>query len=392
MFNKKKKLGEVIDLSSKVLKVLYLLLIALGVYIVVIIFKETKILYILKTIIKVVSPLFIGLLIAWLFDPFVKWLEKKKIKRFWGSVITYVLIFLCLFLVIYSLVPLLIDQTQDFIKSVPEVVDEVKDWASDVFKHLSKMGLDGVKMKSQFMTYVNDITSNITTTMPKNFIGFVSKMISYIGTFILGLIIGFFLIVNFDSSSKLFNFIPKKYWKETVNILDKVNISLRSYVRGAIIDCTIIFILSSIGLWICGLKAPVLFGLFCGLTNIIPYAGPYIGGAPAVLVGFTQDPLIGVFCLIVIFVIQFLEGNFLQPYIMSKTTKLHPVTIILGLLLFGHFFGIIGMLISTPIIASAKTILMFWNDKYKIIKENSHEQAWLFLKGKDDYENIYNSR
>ena len=375
MFNKKKKLGELIDLSSKVLKVLYLLLIALGVYIVVIIFKETKILNILKTIIKVVSPLFIGLLIAWLFDPFVKWLEKKKIKRFWGSVITYVLIFLCLFLVIYSLVPLLIDQTQDFIKSVPEVVDEVKDWASDVFKHLSKMGLDGVKMKSQFMTYVNDITSNITTTMPKNFIGFVSKMISYIGTFILGLIIGFFLIVNFDSSSKLFNFIPKKYRKETVNILDKVNISLRSYVRGAIIDCTIIFILSSIGLWICGLKAPVLFGLFCGLTNIIPYAGPYIGGAPAVLVGFTQDPLIGVFCLIVIFVIQFLEGNFLQPYIMSKTTKLHPVTIILGLLLFGHFFGIIGMLISTPIIASAKTILMFWNDKYKIIKENSHEQA-----------------
>ncbi|MBR2840293.1 MAG: AI-2E family transporter [Bacilli bacterium] len=375
MFNKKKKLGEVIDLSSKVLKVLYLLLIALGVYIVVIIFKETKILYILKTIIKVVSPLFIGLLIAWLFDPFVKWLEKKKIKRFWGSVITYVLIFLCLFLVIYSLVPLLIDQTQDFIKTVPEVVDEVKDWASDVFKHLSKMGLDGVKMKSQFMTYVNDITSNITTTMPKNFIGFVSKMISYIGTFILGLIIGFFLIVNFDSSSKLFNFIPKKYRKETVNILDKVNISLRSYVRGAIIDCTIIFILSSIGLWICGLKAPVLFGLFCGLTNIIPYAGPYIGGAPAVLVGFTQDPLIGIFCLIVIFVIQFLEGNFLQPYIMSKTTKLHPVTIILGLLLFGHFFGIIGMLISTPIIASVKTILMFWNDKYKIIKENSHEQA-----------------
>ena len=375
MFNKKKKLGEVIDLSSKVLKVLYLLLIALGVYIVVIIFKETKILNILKTIIKVVSPLFIGLLIAWLFDPFVKWLEKKKIKRFWGSVITYVLIFLCLFLVIYSLVPLLIDQTQDFIKTVPEVVDEVKDWASDVFKHLSKMGLDGVKMKSQFMTYVNDITSNITTTMPKNFIGFVSKMISYIGTFILGLIIGFFLIVNFDSSSKLFNFIPKKYRKETVNILDKVNISLRSYVRGAIIDCTIIFILSSIGLWICGLKAPVLFGLFCGLTNIIPYAGPCIGGAPAVLVGFTQDPLIGIFCLIVIFVIQFLEGNFLQPYIMSKTTKLHPVTIILGLLLFGHFFGIIGMLISTPIIASVKTILMFWNDKYKIIKENSHEQA-----------------
>lgn len=378
MFKKTKKkqnVDEVIELSSKVLKVLYLLLIALGVYIVIVTFKETQIFSIIKTIIKVVSPLFIGLLIAWLFDPFVKWLEKKKIKRFWGSIITYIIIFLILFLIIYSLVPVLTDQTKDFIKTVPEVVDEVKGWANDVFKYLSKMGLDGNKMKSEFMVYIGNVTSSITTTMPQNFLGFVSKMISYVGTFILGLIIGFFLIVNFDTSSKLFNFIPKRYRKTATDILDKVNISLRSYVRGAVIDCTLIFILSSIGLWLCGLKAPVLFGLFCGLTNIIPYAGPYIGGAPAVLVGFTQDPLIGIFCLIVIFVIQFLEGNFLQPYIMSKTTKLHPVTIILGLLIFGHFFGIIGMLVSTPIIASAKTIIMFCDEKYKLFKENSHEEA-----------------
>lgn len=370
MFKKGKKLDEVISLSSKVLKVLYLLLIALAIYIALVIFRETKIISIIKTIIKVVSPLFIGILIAWLFDPFVKWLERKKIKRFWGSIITYAIIFLVLFLVIYSLVPILTDQTREFIKTVPDVLDEVKDWANDGFKYISKIGLDGEKMKLDFISYINTFTSNITTTMPQNFLGFVSKVISYLGTFILGIIIGFFLIVNFDSTSKLFNFIPKKYRNTTIDVLDKVNVSLRSYVRGAVFDCTLIFVLSSIGLWICGLKSPVLFGLFCGLTNIIPYAGPYIGGAPAVLVGFTQDPLIGIFCLIVIFVIQFLEGNFLQPMIMSKTTKLHPVTIILGLLLFGHFFGIIGMLISTPIIASVKTIIMFCDEKYGFLSMN----------------------
>lgn len=379
MFKKidNKKLNEVISLSSKVLKVMYLLLIALAIYIVIVTFKETQILSFIKTVIKVVSPLFIGLLIAWLFDPFVKWLEKKKVKRIWGTVITYILIFLVLFLTIYSLIPVLTEQTQDFIKSVPEIFDKVKTWMTDIFKYLSKIGLDGNKMKSEFIVYINDITSNITTTMPQNFLGFVSKVISYIGTFILGLIIGFFLMVNFDSSSKLFKFIPHKFRKTTVEVLDKVNVSLRNYVRGAVIDCTLIFILSSIGLWLCGLKAPVLFGLFCGLTNIIPYAGPYIGGAPAVLTGFTQDPLIGIFCLIVIFVIQFLEGNFLQPFIMSKTTKLHPVTIILGLLIFQHFFGIIGMLVSTPIIASVKTIFMFCDEKYGIIKSEkiSHEEV-----------------
>ena len=87
---------------------------------------------------------------------------------------------------------------------------------------------------------------------------------------------------------------------------------------------TLIFVVSSLGLWIVGLKAPLLFGLFCGLTNVIPYAGPYIGGAPAVIVGFSQSPTIGILTLVVIAVIQFLEGNFLQPVIMAKSTKLHP--------------------------------------------------------------------
>ena len=124
---------------------------------------------------------------------------------------------------------------------------------------------------------------------------------------------------------------------------------------------------TSIAFWIIGLRAPLLFGLFCGITNIIPYAGPYIGGAPAVIVGYSQGPLVGTLTLISIGVVQFLEGNLLQPLIMSKTTKLHPVTIMLGLLVFGHFFGILGMVISTPVIAAIKAIFLFFDDKYGIL-------------------------
>ncbi len=128
-----------------------------------------------------------------------------------------------------------------------------------------------------------------------------------------------------------------------------------------------VFVVTSLAFYIVGLRAPLLFGLFCGITNIIPYAGPYIGGAPAVIVGFSQSPLIGILTLVSVFVVQFLEGNFLQPLIMSKTTKLHPVTIMLGLLIFGHFFGIIGMVISTPVIAAFKATFMFFNDKFGIL-------------------------
>ncbi len=381
MFGKKidvKKINEVADLSSKVLKVLYLLLIGLAAYILIILFKETRILRFLVTLLKVVFPLFIGLLIAWLFDPFVSFLETKKIKRVWGAVITYLIMFFILFLVLSALIPLLVDQVKEFVRMVPDVFNTVKGWASDFFNHFETNELvNADKLKGEFFKAVEGFASNITTTMPQNFLGFVSKMFSWFGTFVLGLIIGFFLIVNFDSSSKLFNFIPKKYRDTTVELLNNINVSLRSYVRGAVIDCGVIFVLSSVGLWACGLKVPALFGLFCGLTNIIPYAGPYIGGAPAVLVGFTQNPMIGILSLIVITVIQFLEGNFLQPFIMSKTTKLHPVTIMLGLLIFGYFFGIIGMLVSTPVIATFKTIFKFYDEKYEIIKrekfETSHE-------------------
>ena len=325
MFGKKidvKKINEVADLSSKVLKVLYLLLIGLAAYILIILFKETRILRFLVTLLKVVFPLFIGLLIAWLFDPFVSFLETKKIKRVWGAVITYLIMFFILFLVLSALIPLLVDQVKEFVRMVPDVFNTVKGWANDFFNHFETNELvNADKLKGEFFKAVEGFASNITTTMPQNFLGFVSKMFSWFGTFVLGLIIGFFLIVNFDSSSKLFNFIPKKYRDTTVELLNNINVSLRSYVRGAVIDCGVIFVLSSVGLWACGLKVPALFGLFCGLTNIIPYAGPYIGGAPAVLVGFTQNPMIGILSLIVITVIQFLEGNFLQPFIMSKKTK-----------------------------------------------------------------------
>lgn len=371
-----KKVNEVTDLASKVLRVLYLLLIAAIAYVVIRLFKETKILDFIFKILEICLPLFIGILIAWLFDPFIKWLETKKIRRTLGAVITYLLIFLVIFLVLVTLIPLLIDQVREFARIIPDVFDTVKTWSLDLFNNLDNSNLiDFEKMKHEALTSLEEFATNVTTTLPQNILGFISGLFSGLGVFVLGLIIGFFLIVNFDSSSKLFNFIPKKFRDTTVALLDDVNVSLRSYVKGAILDCTLIFIISSLAFWIIGLRAPMLFGLFCGLTNIIPYAGPYIGGAPAVIVGFTQSPTIGILILVAIAVIQFLEGNFLQPLIMSKTTKLHPVTIILGLLVFGYFFGIVGMLISTPVIAALKTVFKFYDNKYGIIEKDEEEKT-----------------
>lgn len=366
-----KKVNEVTDLASKVLKVFYLLLIAATIYVVIRLFKETHVLDFVFKILEICLPLFIGILIAWLFDPFIKWLESKQIRRTLGAIITYFIIFIVIFLVLVTLIPLLVDQVREFAKIIPDVFGTVKGWVTDLFNTLDNSEvIDFGKMKEEMFTSLEGFATNITTTLPQNIIGFITGLFSGFGVFVLGLIIGFFLIINFDSSSKLFNFVPRKFRETTIELLDDVNGSLRNYVKGAVLDCTLIFVISSIAFWLIGLKAPMLFGLFCGLTNIIPYAGPYIGGAPAVIVGLTQSPTIGILVFIAIFVIQFLEGNFLQPIIMSKTTKLHPVTTMLGLLVFGYFFGIVGMLISTPVIAALKTVFKFYDNKYGIIDKN----------------------
>ena len=131
----------------------------------------------------------------------------------------------------------------------------------------------------------------------------------------------------------------------------------------------LVFITQSIGLTIAGLEAPILFALFCAVTDIIPYFGPYIGGIPAVIVGFTMSPITGICVLISIIIVQLLENNFYQPLIMGHTMKLHPVTIMLGLLIFGHFFGIIGMIVATPVIAAGKVIFTYLDEKLNIVSE-----------------------
>ena len=134
------------------------------------------------------------------------------------------------------------------------------------------------------------------------------------------------------------------------------------------VDIQALVVVSCIAFMVSGLKGAVFFALWNAITNIIPYIGPYIGGIPIVAVAFATDYKLGIVILIVVLAIQLIESYILHPIVMSKTMKLHPVTIIIGLLIFGHFFGIIGMLLATPITAILKTIAIYLNDRYKLLE------------------------
>lgn len=362
-------INEVVTLSKTILKIVTVLLFIVGAYISIIILKELNVKQNLLTILKIISPLFIGFFVAWLFDPFVSMLQRKGVRRTLGTAITYVIFVGIISIILGSLIPLLGDQINDFVKIIPTVFDNIKAWLDGVLDNLKNIdNLDVNEFKSKLFENIENIGTDLTSSLPELTINFVKSLFSGIGNLLVGLIIGFFLLINFNNVSDSFiTLFPKKMQNNTRDIFNEINTAFRRFINGALADCSLVFVVSSICFAVAGLQAPLLFGLFCGLTNIIPYAGPYIGGAPAVIVALSQSTTTGIIVLVCIVVIQLLEGNLIQPLIMSKSAKLHPVTVMIGLLVFGHFFGILGMVIATPVIAACKALILFFDEKYDIL-------------------------
>lgn len=361
-------LNEVIGLSKKMLKILYTCIILAIIVFIIILFKNLEIFKVLGSILGVISPFFIGLVIAWLLDPAVTYLQKKNVKRSIGTIVVFFVFILILYLLFRIMLPLLYTQLNEFItNSLPTLIKSTGTFIENLFTKLEATGFDFTSVETSVYKALENIGVDLTTGLPKAALNVVSTLVSSIGTFGLGLIVGFYLLIDFEGVKKIFNYIPIKN-KEGFNyIIGKLNIAFRSFVQGTLFISLIIMILSSIFYGIIGLPSALLFGLICGITNIIPYIGPWIGGAICVIVGLTVSPLTGILAGVVAFAIQQVDGMILQPLIMSKTMKLHPVTIMIGLLVFGYLFGILGMIFATPIMASIKIIASYYNEKYNLI-------------------------
>ena len=365
------ELNQAIVIGKKVLHIMYVVALIGSLYIFIVVGKETGLFKILLTILKIISPLFIGMLIAWILNPLVTWFQKQGLKRILATLLLYFVLFGSSTLLLMTLIPTFYSQIVELTTSFQSTLDSIKSWADSLFENLNKInGINAMEIKESIFDEITILFSKYVESIPEIAITAVSSVISGLGTFLVSIVMAFFFLVGFENMGSLVGFLPKKTQDTTKELLIEVDVASRSFLVGSIIDCIFIFIISSIGMYFVGLKAPLMFGLFCGITNIIPYIGPYIGGAPAVLVAFTQSTTTGFLTLLVIGVIQMLEGNILQPMILSKTTKLHPVSIMLGLLVFGYYFGIAGMILSTPLMAAVKAIVLYFDKKYDILNFN----------------------
>lgn len=371
LFKQKDKLNmeevnDVISLSKKILHLLYTVMIIAIILIVTIIAREWGIWNFILNILSVLAPFFLGFILAWILNPLVTRLERKKIPRTLGAFIVYAAFLLVLLLFIRFLIPTIYQQLQILIANLPGILKELEVFINNIFDKLGSIqGIDFQAIQESILTTISGYFSSLMTSVPTMIMNFASGFVSSMITICFGLVIGIYMLIDFDSiNGHLLHLLPEKNRFEASLLIANISTEVRKSVNGTLMVATMVFICDSIGFWIVGLQAPVLFGLLCGITDLIPYVGPYIGGAVAVIIGFSQSPLVGFLTLIVAIIVQLLENNVLQPLIMSKTMKLHPVTIIVGLLIFEHFFGIIGMILCTPCIALAKVVWKFFKEKY----------------------------
>lgn len=363
-----KRLNEIIKITNTILKIGFILGIVLILSVGTNVLKEWGIFRILGQLFEILIPLFLGIAFAWLLHPIVSYLQKKKVPRVLGTLLVYAVFILILYFILYNFIPTVFTELTELSKTLPDLLDKVKVWIDNIVDGLSSKQVDLTSMKNELYKTIETAMTNYTARLPEILVTAVKKIFSVLWMIIFGLIIGLYLLFHFDKTNRRLGLmVPKKIKPAVDELTSKIDSSLKNFVQGTVLTSTIIFFASTIGFWLIGLKSPVFFGFFVAITNVIPYIGPYIGGIPSVVVGFTVNPFTGVLALAVNLIVQFLEGNFIQPLVMSKTMRLHPVTIIVGLLIFGYFFGIAGMILSTPIISVGKIIFSYFNEKYDII-------------------------
>lgn len=372
-----KKINQALNTGNKILKILYLLFIILLIYVVSLILKDWKVLTFVGKILSIISPLFIGWFIAWMLNPLVKKLTDKGVKKGLSVAITYLILIAVIVLIFVFTIPSLGEQISELVSSIPKITSDVKGWIDDIFVKLSNLSLENLDtIKSSFLTKIESFGSNIQKNLPTMAVNIVAALASGIGKILLSLILAFYISFDFEKVTDGFvNMFPKKSRKEIKYLLEKLDESLYSFISGTLWLSLLLFVVSVIGFSIIGLNAAVLVSFICVVTNLIPYIGPYMGAAVAGTIGFAQSPLIGILTLAFILVTQTIDGNILQPLVMSKKMNLSPITIILSLLVFEYMFGIIGMVIATPVVALLKIIYVFLDEKYDIFGflDNSDE-------------------
>ncbi len=309
----------------------------------------------------------IAFLFAFIFEPLITFLEKYKINRALGTTFVFLLVGFIIYLLLSFVIPVLVEQVASLQGLLdPKVIQQQIKLAENSL-HKSFPFFE----KGLIASLITDAVKNLSGHLP----AYVSNILGLIIVIVIFPFIAFFIMKDKHVLVKGFVVLfPEAYRDIIKEVINRVNAKMERYVRGWLIDATFIGVSCGVGFHLIGIPYAPLLGIIAGCGHLIPYFGPVIGGLPALIISVIQrgDFSAAPWLIVLLFIIYILDNGFVQPFVLSKSTDIHPVIIILLIIAGEQFLGLPGMLLAVPIATAINTAIIELN---KAIRESPTEES-----------------
>ncbi|NLK94793.1 MAG: AI-2E family transporter [Clostridiales bacterium] len=323
--------------------------------------------------IVILQPFFIGFAIAYLLNFILKFFENKvfqlelfnkinyKIKEVFGIIATYLVSFLLLGLFLKFVLPQLLDSIIGLINDVPYYIDKSSDFLNNVFNKLN-IDKEYISLANEKVSGIIDYIITISTELIPVLGNTIKSLVSSLWNVILGIIISIYLLIDrkrFIALSKklIYGILSKNAANKTIEIASRSNEIFGKFLFGKIIDSFIIGILVFIILSLVNMPYALLISVIVGITNIIPFFGPFIGAIPSFIIIVFANPIKGIWFIIIILIVQQIDGNIIGPKILGNSIGISAFWILFAILVAGKFFGIVGMILGVPMFVVIYSII-----------------------------------
>lgn len=348
-------------------------ILASGILCAFVLFKMRVIIELLKGITGILKPFLYGAVIAYLLAPLCNKIEEKlfqtfpkanrKAKRFIcfiAIVISLCVALAIVWMVIMLIIPQVWDSVMKIIDMVPQKITILNNWIEHILENQPELQAYFEEFANQAESHINSLLNVDTIQKVQSIINSLSVQVFGVLGVLKNISLGFLISAYLLGSRKLFGaqaglilhgIFPDKWAEiieEEIRYTDKM---FNGFLVGKIIDSAIIGLLCFAGLSFMGFEAPAFIGVIIGITNIIPFFGPFIGAIPCGLLLLLENPMHCLYFIIFIFVLQQLDGNVIGPKILGNTTGVSSFWVLFSILLFGGMWGVVGMVIGVPLFA-----------------------------------------
>jgi predicted PurR-regulated permease PerM len=317
-------------------------------------------------------PLVLALLIIYLLNPIIGWLQGRGVPRIAGTLAAYVVVLGSITLVIIALIPVVSDQIDELAERAPEFRGDLVSFVHAASRTVSqRLGIDIDTTQVDCLLGAAEAPSaaacDEATQALREAAGeqvgrvteFGSSLLEALLAFILAPLIALYLLIDLPNLTRsLLSLVPSSHREEVVDLGGKLTRAVGGFFRGQLLVALIVGVLSSVGFLIIELPFWLVIGAIAGFFNIIPLVGPYIGGGIGFLVGTVSGGLsLGLKAALVELVVQQIDNHVISPNVMRRTVNIHPVTVMLALLAGGTLAGFWGVLLGVPTVAVGKILL-----------------------------------